>query len=340
MPSGSIRQAAGWIARLVLPISTNEGGNDTHHVQPDSLRSLSLALTPFSRRHIPALHRPVLAVLPPRSAKPSPRKRRTRKRWIAALRRIRRRRGARWMRRGLAGAPRPIRIVGAVAILLVAFALTNLVYQTVRKPTELFFFVGRTLDKEPAETWQHYGPLFRTYSTGTITPELLAALAQVESTGNPVARTYWRWQLAWNPFAVYRPASSAVGLYQMTDPAYAEAARACVRQNAVVGDDCGFSIPYIRAVPSHAIELASVYLDRQVAAVLSRVRDAKPSSQQKQDLAAFIHLCGAGPALAFARRGFQMMAGERCGDHLVAAYVAKVNAMKRQFSRLATGDKD
>jgi hypothetical protein len=55
----------------------------------------------------------------------------------------------------------------------------------------------------------------------------------------------------------------------------------------------------------------------------------------KQDLAAFIHLCGAGPATAFARRNFQMMAGERCGDHLVAAYLAKVNAMKRQFLRLA-----
>lgn len=26
-----------------------------------------------------------------------------------------------------------------------------------------------------------------------------------------------------------------------------------------------------------------------------------------------------------------MIAGERCGDHLVAAYLARVNAMKRQF---------
>ena len=59
------------------------------------------------------------------------------------------------------------------------------------------------------------------------------------------------------------------------------------------------------------------------------------SPQQKQDLAAFIHLCGAGPATAFARRKFQMIGGERCGDHLVAAYVARVNAMKRQFLRLA-----
>jgi hypothetical protein len=30
-----------------------------------------------------------------------------------------------------------------------------------------------------------------------------------------------------------------------------------------------------------------------------------------------------------------MMAGERCGDHLVAAYISRVNAMKRQFLRLA-----
>jgi Transglycosylase SLT domain len=217
--------------------------------------------------------------------------------------------------------------VGVVAILLAAFSLMNLVYHVARKPTELFFLVDGGLDKKPGETWQQYGPSFRAYSTSTITPELLAALAQVESTGNPVARTYWRWQLNWNPLAVYQPASSAVGLYQMTDAAYAEAARSCIRENAVVDADCGFTSLYIRALPSHAIELAAVYLDRNVAAVLARAPDATANPQQKQDLAAFIHLCGAGPAGAFVRRGFQMMAGERCGDHLVAAYLARVNAM-------------
>lgn len=211
----------------------------------------------------------------------------------------------------------------------------NLVYHVVRKPTELFFLVGGALDKKPSETWRQYGPLFRVYSTSTITPELLAALAQVESTGNPVARTYWRWQLNRNPLAVYRPASSAVGLYQMTDAAFAEAARSCIRKNAVVDADCGFTSLYIRALPSHAIELAAVYLDRNVAAVLARATDATATPQQKQDLAAFIHLCGDGPAGAFVRRGFQTMAGERCGDHLVAAYLARVNAMKRQFLRFA-----
>ena len=242
--------------------------------------------------------------------------------------------GARCARRKLANAPLIVRIAGSVAILLASFTLTNLLYHVIHKPTELFFFVGHRLDKEPSETWRQYGPLFRAYSTHSITPELLAALAQVESSGNPVDRTYWRWRWSFNPFAIYQPASSAVGLFQTTDPAYAEAARFCIRDNAVTDTGCGFG-PYIRALPSHAVELASVYLDRHVADVLTLAGDVKPTPQQTQDLAAFIHLCGAGPALAYARRHFQMMAGERCGDHLVAAYISRVNAMKQQFLRLA-----
>jgi hypothetical protein len=242
--------------------------------------------------------------------------------------------GTQWARGRLATIPRAVRIAGAVAILLVTFALTNLIYHVIHKPTELFFFIGHRLDKEPPETWRQYGALFRTYSTHSITPELLAALAQVESSGNPVDRTYWRWRWSFNPFALYQPASSAVGLFQTTDPAYAEVARFCIRDNAVTDSGCGF-FPYIRALPSHATELASVYLDRHVAAVLALAGDVKPTPQQKQDLAAFIHLCGASPATAYARRHFQMISGERCGDHLVAAYIARVNAVKRQFLRLA-----
>ena len=242
------------------------------------------------------------------------------------------------MRKMFARAPLMVRIVGGLAVLLALFALTNIAYHVIRKPTELFVFAGNSFDKEPSETWRQYGPLFRTYSTATITPELLAALAQVETSGNPVARTYWRWRWSFNPLAIYKPASSAVGLFQMTDPALSEAARFCVRDHAVTASGCGATSLYTRAIPSHAIELASVYLDRQVALVLDLADDVKASRQQKQDLAAFIHLCGAGPATAYARRKFQMIADERCGDHLVAAYVAKVNAMKRQFLRLAAED--
>jgi hypothetical protein len=247
----------------------------------------------------------------------------------------------RWRRRArqkFAQTPRTVQIALVTAVLLPLLALTNLVYHVILKPTELFAVVGHRLDKEPPETWRSYGPLFRTSSTSTITPELLAALAQTESSGNPVDRTYWRWRWSFDPFAIYQPASSAVGLYQMLDGTFAEAAKFCVRDHAVVETGCGFASLYTRVLPSHSIELASIYLDRHVTAVLARTGDTKASAEQKQDLAAFIHLCGAGPATAFARRHFQMMAGERCGDHLVAAYVARVDAFKRQFLRLAADD--
>ncbi|MBW5438434.1 transglycosylase SLT domain-containing protein [Bradyrhizobium canariense] len=255
---------------------------------------------------------------------------------LSRLRKLRR--SARWMRKTFARAPRMVQIGGAVAMLLAAVALVNIAYQTMRKPTELFVLVGHALDKEPSETWRQYGPLFRKHATATITPELLAALAQVESSGNPLARTYWRWQWSLNPLAIYRPASSAVGLFQMLDAAYADAARFCIRSNAVTEAGCGSPFLYVRAIPSHAIELASVYLDRNVADVLARAGDVKASARERQDLAAFIHLCGAGPATAYARRKFAMIADERCGDHLVTSYIARVNAMKRQFQRLAADD--
>src|SRR6202166_231509 len=208
---------------------------------------------------MPAHNRPNIRVSSPPTAKSRSRKTRVRQSRNSLLRRVSRWRGARLVRRTLIAAPRAVGMVSLAALALAASSLTTLVYPVARKPSELLFFVGGTLDKEPIETWRRYEPLFHTYSTSPITPEPLAALAQVESTGNPVARTYWRWQLTWNPLAVYKPASSAVGMYQMTDAAYAEAARYCIRGNAVVDTDCGFTGLYTRA--SHAIELAAVYLD-------------------------------------------------------------------------------
>jgi hypothetical protein len=84
-------------------------------------------------------------------------------------------------------------------------------------------------------------------------------------------------------------------------------------------------------VPRHATELAAVFLDRNVAAILGHHRNTRISRQQKEELATIIHLCGAGPATAFARRGFRLMPGERCGDYKGAAYVVQINAMKRKF---------
>lgn len=288
---------------------------------------------------MPPRKTPNLPAPPPRPAKPPPRKAADEPRWRVWPRRASLWLRAHWSWQPLRAAFRPVRTLAVIALLLVVCALTNLAYQIIHKPTELFFPAGHRLDKDPSETWRQYGPLFRTYSTSAIAPELLAALVQTESSGNPLTRTYWRWRFSFNPFAIYKPASSAVGLLQMTDPAFAEASRLCIRDHVVVSDDCGFTSLYIRAIPSHAVELAAIYLDRQVAGVLTRAPGAKPNPQQKQDLATLIHLCGAGHAAGFVRHGFQLMAGERCGDHLAALYLAKVNAMKRQFVRLAAEDK-
>jgi hypothetical protein len=250
----------------------------------------------------------------------------------------------RWRKRGrqlwrrLNAAPRLLRIAVIAATLLSVYSAANIAYQLVRKPTEMLFPVSAALDKLPAQTWDEYGPLFWEYSTAAIAPELLAALAQVEGAGNPFARTYWRLRLSWHPFRVYAPASSAVGMYQMTDAAFADARQFCIHDHTVVAEDCWFNGLYTRILPSHAVELAAVFLDRKVAAILAQQPSLSPTARQKQDLAALVHLCGPSVARAFARRGFQLSNGARCGDHTAAAYLARVKAMQREFQRLAAAE--
>ncbi len=210
-----------------------------------------------------------------------------------------------------------------------------------RKPSELFFPLSGALYKTPSETWRHYGGLFREHSTEVITPELLAALAQVEGSGNPVVRTPWRWALKPEPFEVYRPASSAVGMYQITDGTFAEARRYCIHDHMVTEDgpwhelrSCWFNALYTRVLPNHAIELTSAYLDRHVAHTLRRHGVRNATLEQKQNLAALIHLCGAGAGARYARRGFRLAAHERCGAHDPRRYVERVRTMQAEFARM------
>ena len=278
-----------------------------------------------------------------RALKRAPRKRRRRSHRAGLARAVRRWRRELW--RGLKRAPRPMQLAIAAAALLFVWSGVNLVYQVIRKPTELLFPVSGVLAKPPGETWRQYGPLFREYSTATIAPELLAALAQSESAGDPVAHTYWHWRFSFNPLHLYEPASSAVGMYQMTDAAFAEARHYCIRHHSVIEEGAWYDIhgcwlngTYARILPSDAIELTAIYLDRNVAGLVADDRHAGATPQQKQDLAAIIHLCGAGPAEAFLRNDFRLAPGEHCGDHDAATYLARVNAAKREFHRFAAAE--
>jgi len=279
-----------------------------------------------------------MSVFALRAARPRSRQQRKRRRKSTLLERLRRRwQRACWVWRKLTLAPVSVRLLVIAAIGAPVFMTADIVYHVIRKPTELFYPVRYALDKAPAETWQDYGPLFRRYSTATITPELLAALAQVEGAGNPVAHTYWRWRLSWHPFEIYEPASSAVGMYQMTTAAFADAQHYCIRQHLVVEQGCWSDGLYTRILPGDAIELTAALLDRNVAAVLADAH-IHAAMSQKQELAAVIHLCGMRPAMEFARRGFRPGRGEHCGDHDVADYLARVDAMEREFARLAAAE--
>jgi transglycosylase-like protein with SLT domain len=247
--------------------------------------------------------------------------------------------------RAVRGTHWAVQTIVAIVLLVTIWVPVNWMVQVIRKPAELLGAVSGSTAKVPAATWDEYGSLFDAHSTAVVTPELLAALAQVESSGDPAALTYWRWRFSWNPFEVYRPASSAVGMFQITDGTFEEARRYCIHDHVVVEEGswndlrgCWFNGLYTRVVASHAVEMTAASLDRAVARTVARHGRDTASLQQRQDLAAIIHLCGGGTGDAYVRRGFRFSRGQRCGAHDPRHYVARVNALKRQFARMASAD--
>ena len=254
---------------------------------------------------------------------------------------VRRRWSRRWLRRWRR-TPASGRLLIGLLLVVAAAVLANALYQVLRKPTELFLPVSGVLAKTPEETWRAYGSAFRRYATRSVTPELLAALAQVEGAGNPLVRTYWRWSWRIKPFEVYRPASSAVGMYQITDGTFAEARQYCIHDHRLVHagawDDwqaCWFNGLYLRIVPHDAIELTAAYLDLKVDGILALLPEP-PSAAQRSHLAAVVHLCGAGAAIGYAQRRFRFRDGQRCGDHDPREYLKRVDGMHAVFARLAS----
>jgi hypothetical protein len=243
--------------------------------------------------------------------------------------------------RAVLWAPVALRLSVAGALLLILLGLVNLAYQVARKPTELFRLVFAPAPLTPRETWARYGARFQAHSTALIRPELLAALAHAESQGDALARTPWRWRWTWNPFVLYAPASSAVGLYQLTDAAFAEGRRLCIHDHHVARagawydlEACWFPALYSRTVPDHAIEMTAARLHEHVVQTLGPARVARLGTTPREHLAAVIHLCGPGRGAVFARRGFRVSAGERCGTHDLAAYLARVDRFTLLFERL------
>lgn len=232
-------------------------------------------------------------------------------------------------------------MVSSCALLMGTLLALNWTYQVIRKPVEVFAPVSPAFSKGPEATWESYGPLFEKFSTSSVSPEFLAALAQLEGDGNPLARTYWRWRWSLNPFDIYGPASSAVGMFQMTDGTFAAARRYCIRDHRVVADgpwydphSCWFNGLYTRIIPRHSVEMTAAYLHRTVGDTLAAHPRVRASPAQKEKLAAVIHLCGVQRGATLVGRGFRAVPGERCGTHSLTHYLHRVFLMKQRFARL------
>jgi hypothetical protein len=244
--------------------------------------------------------------------------------------------------RGALRAPLAVRLVGLGFLALAGLAALNVVYQVAHKPAELLGLVFRPAPLTPAEMWARYGSQFRAHSTDLVRPELLAALAHAESQGDPLARTAWQWRWTWNPFAFYAPASSAVGLFQMTDAAFTEGRQLCVHDHRVAHAGawydlhaCWFPALYLRTVPAHAIEMTAARLHEHLVQILGAERAAQVGLRSRERLAAVIHLCGPARGAAFARRGFRVTPGEACGAHDLGAYLTRVERNTVSFEHLA-----
>jgi hypothetical protein len=236
------------------------------------------------------------------------------------------------------------RLPRAALILLAvsALAVAGVTYQLARKPTELLAAVVPSAPKPPERTWEDYRPLFEAHATAAVSPELLAALAQAESGGDPLATPRWTFRWSTNPLDLYGPPSSAVGLLQMTDGNLAEARRLCVHDHEVARagawndlSGCWLNGLYLRILPGDSVEMTSAFLDASIREIAARQRVRRLAPERVRRLAAVIHLCGRARGEELARRGFWILPGERCGDQDVALYIGRVEVLAHRFERVS-----
>ncbi|HEX4922850.1 MAG TPA: transglycosylase SLT domain-containing protein [Bdellovibrionales bacterium] len=225
-----------------------------------------------------------------------------------------------------------IKLGVGVLCFLALLPVVNWLYHIVRNPSQILSPFHRTLAKTPSDTWASYGESFEENATEVLTPEFLAAMAQAESAGNPVAQPYWRWDLSSNPFEIYAPASSSSGLFQLTQGTFEEAKRFCIHEGKVVRDGpwynpstCWFNFFYSRLSPTDSIEMTAARLQHLIDKL-----NYRGGRRGKQELAAIIHLCGFAKAQQAVRKGAAKIGS--CGDHNVGSYLRKIRALERTFA--------
>ncbi|MCP4751486.1 MAG: transglycosylase SLT domain-containing protein [Proteobacteria bacterium] len=229
-----------------------------------------------------------------------------------------------------------MKIVFRLFLLILLLVAVNWVYQVVKKPSELVDLIGISFFKRPSSTWEAYRDDFEEHSTEIMTPEFLAAMAQAESGGNPLATTQWKWRLTTDVTRIYAPASSSVGMFQYTNATFEDAKRFCVHFGKVATrgkwfspGSCWFNGLYSRLSPSNSIEMTAARLQYYVDRLTAK---RGIGLKNKQKMAAVIHLCGLKKARKFRKKNFNFKAIPACGSHNPRNYYRKIAKLRKRFS--------
>lgn len=220
-------------------------------------------------------------------------------------------------------------------LMLTVFAVTtNFLWQIYQKPAEVVALLGWSKDKSHVSTWNNYAGFFNQHSTRLMTPQFLAALAQIESSGNPLATPQWKFRLTDRLSRVFSPQSSSVGLYQFTSGTFDKAKKYCIKNGEAQSVNCWFNSVYTRVFPSHSIEVASAYLDTEVRRLMKKHKK-RLNLNMAQNLAGVIHLCGINKAEKYFQSGFNTNKIGECGTHNPRLYLKRLRQSRRAFNRIS-----
>ena len=235
-----------------------------------------------------------------------------------------------------------IKICITITIVLLCIPGINLIYQTITTPSHIFKWIPLSFKKTPKQTWQSYNRIFKKYSTPLVSKYFLAALAQIESSGDPLASSYWKLRITPKIRNIYSPASSAAGLFQITNHTFKESKKFCITKNKIITKSkfkkhpsCYLNSFFSRFIPSHSTQMVSARLHYYLNNFISKYKKHLNNTQSIEKLSSVIHLCGINRARNFIKKKMHFSKMPKCGDHNAYIFYKKLNKYKKYFIRIS-----
>tara|TARA_B100001248_G_C27399354_1_gene468667 strand:+ start:367 stop:1038 length:672 start_codon:yes stop_codon:yes gene_type:complete len=211
---------------------------------------------------------------------------------------------------------------------LITLFVANIGYAIYEKPWQILHPISKQFKKVPYHTWQEYQADFQKYASPQLSASFLAALAQSESAGNPWATVYWQVNLSREIYRIFHPASSALGLYQITQGTMKEMKKYCWENGKAIRGNCFWNRFRMRLSSYDSIYLTSAYLNYWV--------NRFPEYRNKEKMAALIHLCGIEKVRRHMHRYGKVSKIQRCGSHRIKNYLSRIRSYQSKMQQLAS----